>query len=137
MISGNRTGGIALFGQLKEDVLAPVVGTLIEGNLVGKTLDGTRAVPNGSAPNTIVDGHAGAGYGIGLAGASNTTIGGTGVLAGNLISGNEGYGLEMTEFVGDISGYDNTSDQPVPTTGNLVEGNTIGTTADRNSCTGQ
>ncbi len=127
MIAGNLTGGITLFGQLKGDVLAPVMDTLIEGNDIGNTLGGTWPVPNGSEPTTTGNDGAGTGYGIGLAGASDTTIGGTASGAGNLISGNDGYGIVMTQFVGDISGFDNTGNQPVPTTGNLIEGNRIGT----------
>jgi parallel beta-helix repeat protein len=131
VISGNRTGGIALFGQIDSGtgLLAPVVDTLIEGNDIGTNATGTAAEPNGTAPTTIVNGGPGPGYGIGLAVASDNTIGGTGVDDANVISGNDGYGIDMTGFVGDISGFDNTSDQAVPTTDNLVEGNLIGTTA--------
>jgi Bacterial Ig-like domain (group 3)/Right handed beta helix region/Periplasmic copper-binding protein (NosD) len=129
VISGNLTGGITVFGQLNLAILAPALDNLIQGNDIGTNATGTNAVPNGITPNTTVNGAPGAGYGIGLAGASDTTIGGTALGAGNIISGNSGYGIDMTQFVGDISGFDNTSDQEVPTTDNLVEGNLIGTTA--------
>ncbi len=136
VISGNRTGGIALFGQLIGETLSPVLDTVIEGNDIGTDATGTTAKPNGTSPTTTVNGGPGPGYGIGLAGASDTTIGGTNVDDGNVISGNSGYGIFMTQFVGDISSFDNTSDEPVPTTGNLVEGNLIGTAASGTAAVG-
>ena len=77
-------------------------GNLITGNFLGTDVNGTAAGP-------------GNGYGVMIdSGASNNTIGGTGAGAGNVISGNSGDGIEI---IG--SGV----------TGNVVQGNFIGTNA--------
>ncbi len=73
---------------------------LIEGNLIGTDAAGTVAIGNG-----------GDGVDLGDA-ATGNTIGGSAAGAGNLISGNAGNGVQIFN-----SG----------TTGNLVEGNLIGT----------
>ena len=77
-------------------------GNVVEGNYDSANAAGTAALPNG-----------GDGIKIGL-GATNNTIGGTVSGARNIISGNVGDGVV-------ISGSG--------TTGNLVEGNYIGTNA--------
>ncbi len=74
---------------------------LIAGNMIGTNAAGTVAVPNGS-------------FGVALAGASST-VGGTVLGARNVISGNKLNGL----FIG--------SSPASATSGNLVEGNLIGT----------
>jgi hypothetical protein len=91
VISGNAFTGVAIVG----------VGTtsnLVEGNFVGTDPTGTIAVPNG-------------GDGVGLGTASGNTVGGTASGAGNLISGNIGYGVSIHD--GSVN--------------NLVQGNFIGT----------
>ena len=75
---------------------------LVEGNYIGTDVTGTHALGNGSSGVSIVGG------------ASGNTIGGTTAAARNVISGNVGNGVVI-----DGSG----------TTGNLVEGNYIGTDA--------
>ncbi len=74
----------------------------VEGNFIGTNASGTDSV-----------GNLGSGVGI-IEGASGNTIGGTSSSAGNLISGNQGAGIDIRE---------------VGTTGNLVQGNLIGTVA--------
>jgi hypothetical protein len=90
VISGNQTDGIDISNS---------TGYRIEGNLIGTDRSGTARLANGSA-------------GILLAAAMNVTIGGTTAAAGNVISGNGVFGI-------DISG--------AGTSGNVVLGNYIGT----------
>ncbi len=94
VMSGNR-----LRGMLIEGVNA--TGNRIEGNYVGTDWTGTIAVPND--------------IGIYLYDAPGNFIGGTAQDAGNLISGNDIYGIYLVR---------------VDTTGNLVQGNTIGLESD-------
>ncbi len=71
-------------------------GNVVIGNLIGTTASGAQALPNAT--------------GVVISGAPNT-VGGTGPGDGNVISGNTGDGVDLT------GGF---------TTGNAVEGNTIG-----------
>ena len=89
VISGNVTG-IGMSGT----------ANLIEGNKIGTDVTGTVALGNTSS-GIQIDG-----------GASNNTIGGAAAGAGNVISANGGFGIEITG---------------AGTTGNLVQGNKIGT----------
>jgi parallel beta-helix repeat protein len=97
VISGNRVNGIET-GVGYFDTGAH--NNLVQGNYIGTDATGTGAVPNRQA-GILISGR-----------ATNNTIGGTATGAGNLISGNQGDGIEITD-----------SD----TTGNLLQGNTIGT----------
>ena len=81
---------------------AQAVGNVVRGNYIGTDVAGTLDRGNTSDGVRIFDG------------ARGTVIGGTAPGAGNLISGNNGDGLE-------ISGAN--------TSGNLVQGNLIGTAA--------
>jgi uncharacterized repeat protein (TIGR01451 family) len=96
VISGNSSNGIDIFG--------PAAGNLVQGNYIGTNASGTAAIGN-------------AGDGIDLVSGSNTvtntSIGGTTAGAGNLISGNNGSGVQFFG-VG---------------TGNLIQGNLIGVSA--------
>ncbi len=74
---------------------------VVQSNRIGTDKDGNAAIPN-------------AGDGVQIDGASGNTIGGTNSSVGNLISGNQGAGIAL----GGLGG-----------TGNLVQGNAIGTTA--------
>ena len=74
-------------------------GNLVQGNLIGTDVNGTAALGNGD------------GVRIG-SGASNNTIGGTTAGARNTISGNTSDGIEISGAM---------------TTGNVVQGNYIGT----------
>jgi Concanavalin A-like lectin/glucanases superfamily/FG-GAP-like repeat len=94
VISGVGYDGIQIVGSAEQ-------GNVIAGNKIGTDATGTIAL--GNVANGIeID-----------AGADNT-IGGSAAGAGNIISGNRGYGLWLTQ-----SG----------TTGNVVQGNFIGTDA--------
>jgi parallel beta-helix repeat protein len=94
LISGNAGDGVDIASS-------GTTGTLVEGNYIGTTPDGTAALSN---QNGIAV----------FSGATGNTVGGTQPGARNVISGNRGYGLDM---IG--SG----------TTGNVVQGNNIGTNA--------
>lgn len=77
-------------------------GTRVQGNYIGTDITGTQALGNGCE-----------GVFIGM-GASQTIVGGTTNGAGNLISGNYGNGVTIVD---------------VDSTGNLIQGNYIGTDA--------
>lgn len=94
VISGNNSYGVYITTEATDNKL--------EGNYVGTTADGDGGLGNDS-------------HGMYVAGDSNT-IGGTVSGAGNVISGNDGYGV----FISGVSGGNE----------NRVEGNSIGTTAD-------
>ena len=80
IISGNTGDGIDITGS-------GTTGNLVEGNYIGTNAAGTAAVANQLA-------------GIDLAsGASSNTIGGTTAGAGNVISGNTQYGIEVNSGV--------------------------------------
>jgi Calx-beta domain/IPTL-CTERM motif len=93
LISGNATA------ILLSTSGAPIVGTTIQGNLIGTTSSGTVALPNDSS--------------VFLSGAQNTLLGGTTAASRNVISGNTVGIIDSTEF---FSGAN----------GNMIQGNYIG-----------
>jgi Ca2+-binding RTX toxin-like protein len=116
LISGNAEG-VVVSGATSIDVA---------GNLIGTDLDGTSSVPNHSA-------------GVSVSGASGTTIGGTTILARNIISANTGDGVDLSNGATDTLiqnnyiGADQTGTQPLGNTGdgisiNGAPGTTIGGT---------
>jgi hypothetical protein len=90
VISGNGQMGLRLESVSENNI--------IRNNFIGSTADGQSALPNGD--------------GIYLSG-NNNTIGGSAPSAGNVISGNEGFGIRV-----------NNGDS------NLIQGNTIGVARD-------
>ncbi len=94
LISGNNSQGVDIFGS-------GVTGNKVQGNYIGTDVNGTAPVPNG--------------YGVLISDAPSNTIGGTAAWAGNLISGNNDYGIYI---------YGTGT-----ATGNLVQANYIGTDA--------
>jgi len=88
LISGNGLYGAQLSGQ---------GGYLIQGNFIGTDVTGTAKLGNNKGGLDII-----------TAGAHPNTIGGTVAGAGNVISGNNGFGLDVSD-------------------GDLVQGNFIGT----------
>ena len=80
---------------------------VVQGNLIGT--DGSGALPLGNSQEGVL-----------IVGGSGNLIGGTSADAPNVISGNlaNGVGIEASTLVAD------------PTSGNVVEGNLIGTAAD-------
>jgi hypothetical protein len=110
IIAGNSGPGGGGFDNLAIDIdnvgpvsLAGGSYNLVEGNYIGIDITGT----------TSLGGQAG----IGIAGAYNT-IGGTTAAARNVISGNNGTGIGISS-----------GNPSVPSFGNVVEGNYIGTDA--------
>ncbi|MDR3639531.1 MAG: MBG domain-containing protein, partial [Isosphaeraceae bacterium] len=77
-------------------------GNAVLGNLIGTDPSGTTAIANG--------------YGIEINGSANNTIGGTTPVAGNVISGNTSDGIDV---------------EAAGSSGNLIEGNLLGTNAGR------
>ena len=102
LISGNKGPGITISGQ--------ATANLVEGNYIGTNAAGSDWLSSAQDTNS--------GDGITIDGASNNTIGGNVTGAGNVISGNLGAGVDI------VSPADGTD-----TTGNVVEGNLIGTDA--------
>jgi hypothetical protein len=90
------------FGGDGVRIEAGAASNVVEGNYIGTDSTGTVAAPNGNDGVDI------------FGGASGNTIGGTATGAGNVLSGNKYYGLA-------ISGSG--------TSGNLVQGNFVGTSA--------
>ncbi len=108
VISGSVENGVIISGSANS--------ALVQGNFIGTDAAGTAAIPNGTidANNPGYD----------LAGAitletPGNTVGGTTVGSGNLISGNDGDGIDLSFASypdGSFSGVDS-----------LIEGNFIGT----------
>ncbi|HJQ27060.1 MAG TPA: C25 family cysteine peptidase [Blastocatellia bacterium] len=91
LISGNNLHGV--------QITTGSAGTLVQGNLIGTTLDGLTDLGNTS-------------LGVGIFDSPNNTIGGTATGARNLIAGNDSNGVQISGEAAD---------------GNLVQGNFIGT----------
>jgi titin len=94
IISGNGTGdtgdGVSIFTAAN--------GNVVEGNFIGTDISGARALPNRLS-------------GVSVSGSSNTQIGGLAPGAGNVVSGNQNYGVAIFSSA----------------SGNQVLGNAIGT----------
>ncbi len=90
LVSGNQGPG-----------MTPGAGSFVLGNFIGTDVTGKAALPN-SGPGIFVNG------------TSRVTIGGASVSAGNLISGNDGPGVEIafdaegTTLFGNVIGADAT-----------------------------
>ena len=98
VISGNG-GGVSMSGI---DIIGPgTTGVVVTGNLIGTDATGTIAIGN-------------VGAGVYIENSADNTIGGTAAAERNVISGNDGDGIQITG-----SG----------STGNVVLGNYIGTDA--------
>ena len=93
MISGNTADGVL--------ILDGSDGNSVAGNLIGLNLAGTAALPNGNTGVTVANC------------STDNTIGSSSPNDGNLISGNKGNGVEITNA-----------------DSNTVENNTIGTAND-------
>ena len=92
-----------------------ITGDKIQGNYIGTDVTGTVDLGN-------------AGNGILIRGGKNNLIGGATPSAGNVISGNERRGILVVD--------DGNQSGPLPATGNSIQGNYIGTSADGNSPVG-
>jgi parallel beta-helix repeat protein len=98
--SGNIISANAQNGILLENT----ADNTVEGNTIGLSADGTKALPNGE-------------HGICIRGAWNNTVGGSAANARNIISGNGKSGVYIETSVGRAG---------VPAQDNLIQGNTIG-----------
>ena len=98
LISGNNSFGVAI-------VNADSTDNKIQGNFIGTDITGTVDLGNGVHGVYIING------------ADNNLIGGSGVGEGNLISGNNSFGVYI---LGNTAGSDLTD-------GNVLQGNFIGT----------
>jgi titin len=116
-VSGNTVGGIAsapgappgnvISGNDRFGVflLNGTSGTQVQGNLIGTDVSGTNALGNGS-------------HGVAMPAAPGNTIGGATAGMRNVISGNAGNGISISQS---------------SSTGNVIQGNYIGTQADGTS----
>ncbi|MFO0850510.1 MAG: right-handed parallel beta-helix repeat-containing protein [Gemmataceae bacterium] len=100
VISGNENLGVGLLGAAGQ----VVTGTVIQGNYIGTDITGATPVGNGLTGVGVLD----------L--VADTTVGGTAAGAGNLISGNAGAGVLVSNYFGGGA-----------PTGTAVQGNRIGT----------
>ena len=99
---GSTVRGLVINGFDGDGVdISGAGGNVVAGNYIGTNVAGTAAVSNG-------------GSGVRVSNSAGNTIGGTAAGAGNLISGNDLYGVYLLN---------------AGSTGNLVQGNLIGTTA--------
>ncbi len=108
--AGNLISGENVAGNLGNIYLDDCSDIAIEGNLIGTDITGEARLP--ALPGDV--------YGIGVVigdGSTDNTIGGTTAAARNIISGTDGAGV----YIGDYRYQDTTS------SGNVVEGNYIGT----------
>ncbi|HLJ92178.1 MAG TPA: right-handed parallel beta-helix repeat-containing protein [Gemmataceae bacterium] len=103
VIAGNGNAGLVIDTSAQQN--------LVQGNYIGVDVSGMRALPNGLLQTNP-------GGGILIRNALNNLIGGTVAGAGNVISGNSENGVQID---GSVS------------TGNVVQSNYIGTSADRSS----
>jgi parallel beta-helix repeat protein len=94
VLSGNLGNGVHVFGT----TAASASGNVITGNFIGTNNTGTAAVAN------VMDG-------VLLDGATNTTVGGTVLMSGNVVAGNTQDGILVTGSAA---------------TGNLLERNFVG-----------
>lgn len=102
VISGNKSEGLEIFGT-------SATKNIVQGNFIGTDVSGTIALANNF-------------QGVKLTFADDNTIGGTAAGAGNLISGNNGDGIEIFTAL--------------TSTGNKVQGNFIGTNVSGKSALG-
>jgi CSLREA domain-containing protein len=107
VISGNFYPAMAITD-------ASGTGNIVEGNYIGVDVTGTVLLSNSTDDVQITNG------------ASNNTIGGTTAGAGNVISGNGNAGNPSVAITG-IPAVD--SDPGTPASGNVLQGNRIGTNA--------
>ena len=96
VISGNNSDGVSVSGASS--------GTVVKGNYIGTNAAGSAGIANGQFTT-------GSGVRVGTAGV---TIGGTAAGDGNVISGNNAYGIDVNGSTAD---------------GTVVQGNLIGTDA--------
>jgi titin len=114
-VLGNNGFGIHIFHGINDLVggTAAGAGNLIAGNVLGIRIDGDSNVVQGNKIGTDATGTQALGNVIGVATqGSNNLVGGTAAGAGNLIAGNSSTGVEIG-----------------PGSGNVVQGNYIGTDA--------
>src|SRR5208282_3258151 len=97
--AGNLISGNGAFGVVIFGPNGGASGNLVQGNFIGTGVNGTKALGN-------------KGDGVVLSSAPNNTIGGTTAVARNVISGNGKSGVVIERN---------------PSSGNLVQGNFIGT----------
>jgi len=96
VISGNTTAGVSLAGASN---------VAIQGNLIGLAADGSSILGQGGDGILL-------GLGFMVSANSDNTIGGTSAGAGNIVSGNSGYGIDLVAGAVDSS--------------NLIAGNIVG-----------
>jgi hypothetical protein len=107
IISGNNGGGVSIGYTLGSG--ASVGENRVEGNYIGTNATGNAQIPNTGAGITISQ--------------PDTTVGGTSAAARNIISGNTGNGITITNI-------------GVTVSNNIIRGNYIGLAADGTTAMG-
>ena len=102
IISGNETGGLVIRDS-------GTTGNMVQGNYIGLNAAGTSSVANGVADQANDVFYSGVAI---FLGAQNNIIGGSAAGVGNVISGNAGGGITVSD---------------ANTNGNTIQGNLIGT----------
>ena len=103
VISGNARSGLVISGSAANN-------NTVYGNRIGTDFTGSIAVPNGA-------------YGVLVTGGANNTIGGDELFEGNVISGNTGSGIALSNLANgntvenNLIGLESTNSQPLPNGG--------------------
>ena len=126
LISGNAGGGILLVQRINSTTnhFDAVNNNLIQYNVIGTDDTDTTAIANGTGSTVYAN------FGIGVAGAAGTTI------EKNLISGNDGYGIDVTARPSDLTELVPDNAPAQPDSGTLIAGNYIGVDGAGTSATG-
>jgi CSLREA domain-containing protein len=110
--SGSVVKGLVIHSFSKVGIVVQSDQNRIEGNFIGTGLDGAT-----DAGNSV--------HGVEIFGGSNNALGGSSPAQRNLISGNDGVGVEI-----------DTTGSTVPASNNRVQGNLIGTKKDGTTALG-
>lgn len=113
ILSGNNGAGLRILQVSGASPGSSAENEVVQGNFIGTDVTGTKAVPN-AAGGVVVFGF-------------NNTIGGKTTAERNIISGNYGHGVDITDsgnmVVGNLIGTDVTGTQPVANdTGVYIQG---------------
>ena len=104
--TGHRVGGAAAgegnvvsgnVGSARGGIIVNGTGQIIQGNTIGLNAARTAAIPNGDGGSSLSSG-------IDLRSGTGHLIGGTNAGEGNVISGNQGYGVRVTSQTSRVLG---------------------------------
>ncbi|WP_426573525.1 DUF4214 domain-containing protein [Aquihabitans sp. McL0605] len=130
LIGGGAPGAGNLISGNRFDAIQLSVAATVQGNLIGTDITGTTALPNGGAGSQdsaieLMSGYSGVA-------TTGTLIGGTGPGEGNVISGNNGRGIQIDQtgyrILGNHIGTDATGTRAIPNGDDniLIDGSSTG-----------